>query len=231
MEHDPYTIYEKPKPFVSNATIVIVAVGCVGTLTMLILMFLGFVFFRQEQEVLANADHAEQNKNITEPVPETVQTIRLANYDFELPIGYELISDGKASEEKNVWRYRGEEKCHFIFAVLEDPKWDRFTSPPSNYAEALIPEMEGLNQEIGAELLAERVSPGGLPASSFRFFQRETFRGVEFTSLLVAMDRGTKVVMKFGGKYGSYHEGDENAVMPEHWRTCLLSLRRVLPGQ
>ena len=228
-QHDPYQVRTQSKPAISNAVIMIVAIASFGGLSSVLAMFLGFDAFSKKVETEIQLQSEEVVEE--EPLTPTEQTIQLSGYEFQLPIGYQLLSNEKTETGDVVVRYQGEENCHFIFAILEDPNWDRFTSPPAAYEDAVIPSIKGLDYELDAELLAQRVGVGGMPASLFQFYERETFRGIEFTYLLVAMHRGQKVVLKFGGKYKRYKEDVEFVEMPEHWRRYLMTLRPLLPNE
>lgn len=223
MQNDPYSRVTKPKPAIENFTIVVVALASFGALSALLLVVLGFdVFSRQIEEQKGLESKQELVKENTAPA---TQTITQEGYAFELPVAYELVSKQQNDDGDVVVRYAGEENCHFIFALLEDPSWDRFSSPPGDYANAVIPEIQGLDRKLDAELVAERLGVGGMAASLFQFYERETFRGIEFTYLLVAMNRGKKIVLKFGGKYKRYKEDVEFVEMPDHWRRYLMTLR------
>jgi hypothetical protein len=58
-------------------------------------------------------------------------------------------------------------------------------------------------------------------------YEKETYRVVTFTYFMVAMDPERKLVLKIAGKYGGYHEQDENITLPDHWYESLLTLRHV----
>lgn len=225
MQNDPYSHRTQSKPLVTNFTIIVVALSSFGALSGLLLTVLGFNAFSRHVEEESQSQSVQMDR--TEVAPSTEQTIRREGYAFELPADYQLVSDEKTDEGHRVLRYSGEDNCHFIFAILEDPSWDRFSSPPADYAAAVIPEIKGLDETLDAELIAQRLGVGGMAASLFQFYERETFRGIEFTYLLITMNRGQKIAMKFGGKYKRYKEDIEFVEMPEHWRRYLLTLRPV----
>lgn len=229
MKYDPYAHREPPKPLATNATIIIIGLAVLGTLSGVFMMTLGYDAFsdRLEEQREIAAEVIEEEK----VEPPTKQSVRYQGYAFDLPIGYQVVSEQTEDDGTVVVRYSGEDGCHFIFALLRREEWDRFTSPPSVYDDAIEPEIKGLDHALGTELLAQKVGAGGMPASFFQFYERETFRGIDFTYLLVAMHRGEKVMLKFGGKYNRLKEDVEFVEMPEHWRDCLLTLRPLLPGE
>lgn len=69
----------------------------------------------------------------------------------------------------------------------------------------------------------------GMSASLFRYYEKETYRGVTFTYYMVVMDRGRKLVLKFAGKYGGYKEKDDVIAWPDHWYDALMTLEHVRP--
>ena len=229
MPHDPYAIREKSEARFSNGLIAIVALACFGALSGILTIVLGFDFFSTyvESEVSDKSKDAIEQK-VEAP---TRQQIRHAEYTFDLPIDYRLVSEETRDNGDLIVRYKGEDGCHCIFSLLTNDQWDRFTNPPATYAEAVIPDIEGLDTELDAELLGQRLGVGGMAGTLFQFYERETFRGIDFTYLLVAMHQGNKLVMKFGGKYKRYSENEEFVIMPDHWREYLLTLRPLLPSE
>ena len=213
MPHDPYAIREKSEARFSNGLIAIVALACFGALSGILTIVLGFDFFSTYVE----SEVGDKSKDAIEQKVEapTRQQIRHAEYTFDLPIDYRLVSEET--------RDNGD--------LITNDQWDRFTNPPATYAEAVIPDIEGLDTELDAELLGQRLGVGGMAGTLFQFYERETFRGIDFTYLLVAMHQGNKLVMKFGGKYKRYSENEEFVIMPDHWREYLLTLRPLLPSE
>ena len=65
----------------------------------------------------------------------------------------------------------------------------------------------------------------------FRFYEKETFRGVVFTYYMVSMDRGKKLVLKVAGKYGNYSDTDSLINMPDHWYEAMQTLKRTGPAR
>ncbi|MGC6447271.1 MAG: hypothetical protein ACON5J_12665 [Rubripirellula sp.] len=226
MPHDPYYQRPTPEPVVSNLGIIVVAVASFVALACLVMLVLGVDLFTSKRQ--AQLQEKEEVRAAAETPPPTDQSVEHFGYTFKLPVDYAKVSEETSEEGQTVIRYSGEDGCHFIFALLTDPAWDRFTSPPAVYDEAVVPNIQGLDEALGSELLAQRIGVQGMPASLFQFYERETFRGIDFTYLLVAMHRGNKVMMKFGGKYNRYKEDVEFVNMPEHWREYLLTLKPPL---
>lgn len=229
MNYDPYANTQPPKPLATNATIIIIGLVVLGTISGVLMMTLGYDAFSshvEEQRDVAAAVNAEEKVE-----PPTEQSVRHHGYAFDLPLGYQLESEQTMDDGTVVVRYSGEDGCHFIFALLRREEWDRFASSPSVYDEAIEPGISGLDDALGSELLAQKLLVGDMSASLFQFYERETFRGINFTYLLVAMNRGEKVMLKFGGKYKRLKEDVEFVEMPEHWRDHLMTVRRLLPGE
>ena len=148
-------------------------------------------------------------------------------YSIILPSGFQQDSRREYENGNIVYRFRGEERCQMTFAVISDEALHRFSAPPQKYSDALVKSVPELSEGIDGDILAERVSADGMPATFFRFFEKETYRGVVFTYYMVAMDRGTKLVLKIAGKYGGYDENEKNIVMPDHWYDSMLTLRHI----
>ena len=140
-----------------------------------------------------------------------------------LPAGFKQESREETQRGYIVYRFRSEKGYKLTLAMI--PTKDRF--PPKDYSEALVKSVPELSQGIDAELQPTRFTVDGLQANVFFYYEKETYRGVTFTYLMVAMDSGRKLVLKFSGKYGGYHEQDESITPPDHWRDSLLSIRRV----
>ena len=76
-----------------------------------------------------------------ETPPPTDQSVE----HFGYPSNYPSITPRfpkRHEEGQTVLRYSGEDGCHFIFALITDPAWDRFTSPPAVYDEAVVPNIQ-----------------------------------------------------------------------------------------
>ena len=223
MPHDPYYQRPTPEPVVSNLGIIVVAVASFVALACLVMLVLGVDLFtskRQAQLQEKRRGACGSRSCLRLPTRVSNTSVTPSSYPSITP----KVSEETGEEGQTVLRYSGEDGCHFIFALITDPAWDRFTSPPAVYDEAVVPNIQGLDEALGSELLAQRIGVQGMPASLFQFYERETFRGIDFTYLLVAMHRGNKVMMKFGGKYNRYKEDVEFVNMPEHWREYLLTL-------
>ena len=148
-------------------------------------------------------------------------------YSIILPSGFQQASRKEYEGGNIVYRFHGEERCQMTFAVISDEALHRFSAPPQKYSDALVKSVPELSEGIDGDILAERVSADGMPATFFRFFEKETYRGVVFTYYMVAMDRGTKLVLKIAGKYGGYDENEKNIVMPDHWYDSMLTLKHI----
>ncbi len=142
-----------------------------------------------------------------------------------LPTGFKQESREETERGYIVYRFRSEEGYRFTLAIILDDSIDRFTMPPRDYSKALVKSVPELSQDIDAEIQPRRETVDGMPATVFHYYEKETYRGVTFTYLMVAMDRGKKLVLKIAGKYGGYHWQDDDIVLPDHWYDSLLTLR------
>lgn len=146
-------------------------------------------------------------------------------YSMELPTGFKQESREETERGYIVYRFRSDEGYRFTLAIIPDESIDRFTAPPQDYSKALVKSVRELSQGIDVEVQPRRVNVDGMKANVFYYWEKETYRGVTFTYLMVAMDRGRKLLLKFAGKYGGYHDQDEDIVLPDHWYDSLLTLR------
>lgn len=167
-----------------------------------------------------------------EVVPEeVVSKTKLAEfeegYTMMLPNGFKQASREETERGYVVYRFRSEEGYRFTLAIIPNESIDRFTTPPKDFSSAHIKSVRELSEGLDVEVQPMRVTADDMPASVFRYYEKETYRGVNFVYFMVAMDHGRKLVMKMAGKYGGYSEEDENITMPSHWYDALLTLRRV----
>lgn len=144
---------------------------------------------------------------------------------MELPPGFKQLSREETQRGYIVYRFRSEDGCKFTLAIIPNESTEQFTNPPKDLSEALIKSVPELSEGLDAELQPTRVTADLMPASMYRYYEKETYRGVTFTYFMVAIDRGTKLYAKFAGKYGGYRESDQDIIMPDHWYDSLLTLR------
>lgn len=204
---------------IGNDTIIITAASC---LIALILVFLSAIVWMSvskdtpERSVVAVQEEVE---------PEQERAMFREGYSIILPEGFEPQSREETEQGYVVYRFVGEESSSLTFAIVPDESIDRFTTPPQDVSEALVMSVPELSEGIDAKIQPKRVTVNGIRATEFFYHEEETYRGVTFTYLMVAMDRGRKLVLKIAGKYGSYESHEEIIEMPDHWHDSLMSLR------
>ena len=148
-------------------------------------------------------------------------------YSMVMPDGFKKVSQNKTERGYIVYRFQHKDGCRFTFAIIPDKSVDRFTALPKDYSQTLVKSIPELSQDIEGEVDPVPISISGMSATLFRFYEKETYRGVVFTYLMVVMDRDRKLVLKFGGKYGGYREDDEVIDMPDHWEEALSTFRHI----
>lgn len=148
-------------------------------------------------------------------------------YSIVLPAGFKQESREETERGDIVYRFRSDEGYRFTLAIIPDESIDRFTNPPQSLSEALVKSVPELSEGFDVEIQPMRITADRMRATVFFYYEKETYRGVTFTYVMVAMDRGRKLVLKIAGKYGGYHEQDENINLPDHWHDSLLTLRHV----
>lgn len=147
-------------------------------------------------------------------------------YSMVLPIGFKQESKEETERGYIVYRFRSDEGYKFTFAIIPDESIGRFTNPPNDLSRALVKSVPELSEGVDGEVPPQRVTADGMAATVFRYYETETYRGVTFTYLMVALDPGRRLVLKFAGKYGGYSEQDEDIMMPDHWYDSFITLRR-----
>ncbi|MAI74079.1 MAG: hypothetical protein CMM01_24710 [Rhodopirellula sp.] len=211
---------------ISNNTIVISAILCLGVLILVVGTTLVIsAFFFESTDI--NSTEKPNQPTAKEAIPT----------DFNE--GYSLIIPPDFGDKRRretelgdvVYTYTGNDGCKLTFALINDDTLDRFSSPPTNYADALIQRIPELSTAIDGDVAPERVSVNGMPSVMFRFYEKETYRGVIFTYYMVSMDRGKKLALKIAGKHGKYSDGDANINMPNQWYDAMLTLKRTGPAR
>lgn len=147
-------------------------------------------------------------------------------YSITLPDGFEQESREKTDRGYTLYRFRNAKGFRFTLAIIPSESTTRYTNPPSDFADAIVPSIPELSQGAGADVQPSRETLQGMPATVFRFYEKETFRGVNFIYHMVALDRDRKLVLNFTGKYGDYGDNDEIIAMPNEWYESLLTLHR-----
>ncbi|MCP4943839.1 MAG: hypothetical protein GY924_17920 [Planctomycetaceae bacterium] len=224
----PVQPYKRPDQAVrndsiSNNTIVIAAILCLGGLIFVIATTL--VISKVFYEPPSALTEAEEAKTETPKAP--VVTEFKEGYSMILPSGFGRQTRRETAAGDTVYTFTGENGCKLTFALINDDSLDRFSSPPKTYPASLIQHIPELSTGIDGEVAPERVTVGGMPTVLFRFYEKETYRGVVFTYYMVSLDRGKKLALKVAGKHGNYSEGDSNINMPDHWYDAMLTLKRT----
>lgn len=163
----------------------------------------------------------------SEPKPQL--TSFQEGYCMAMPTGFKEISRSETDRGYIVYRYQHQDGCKFTFAIIPDESVDRFTALPKDYSKTLVKSVPELSQDIEGEVDPVPISISGMSAKLFRFYEKETYRGVLFTYLMFVMDRDRKLVLKFAGKYGGYREDADLIEMPDHWEDALSTFRHIRP--
>ncbi|MDG2223977.1 MAG: hypothetical protein P8L85_21535 [Rubripirellula sp.] len=206
-------------PSISNDLIIYTAIIC---LFILILLIVASMVFRRVMADPVEATVAEV------PSETAIAATRFEfdeGYSIMLPLEFKELSRQETERGYAVYRFQDGEGCRFTAAIIPNEAYSRMTSPPRDYAKALIKSVPELSEGVDGDVQPTRVTVGSLPATIFRFYEKETYRGVNFTYHMVVMDRGKKLVLRFAGKYGGYSERSESITMPDHWYDSLLTLK------
>ncbi len=211
---------------ISNNTLVIAAVVCLGVLVLVIGTTLLFSrIFSEEPKAAAAEEKLKQATNLP------VVTEFKEGYSMILPSGFGNQTRRENAVGDIIYTFTGEDGCKCSFALINDDTLDRYSSPPKTYQTALIPHIPEFSNAVDGEVPSERVNVNGMPTVLFRFYEKETFRGVVFTYYMITMDRGKKIAVKVAGKHGNYSDGDSNISMPDHWYEAMLTLQRTGPAR
>lgn len=226
----PVQPYKRPDQAVrndsiSNNTIVIAAILCLGGLIFVIATTL--VISKVSYEPTSALTEAEKAKAETPKAP--VVTEFKEGYSMILPSGFGKKTRRETEAGDTVYTFTGENGCKLTFALIKDDTLSRYSSPPKTYPASLIPHIPELSTGIDGEVAPERFTVGGMPTVLFRFYEKETYRGVVFTYYMVSMDRGQKLALKVAGKHGNYSESESNIIMPNQWYDAMLTLQRTGP--
>ena len=209
-------------PSISNRSIFVTAVSCLLALILIIGTAILISRWMQPQPPVPIEEA------VREPEPPEVEAVYFQEgYSIVPPDGFELESREETEDGVIIYRFRGEERCQLTFAIIPDESIDRFTPTPTDYSETVIDSIPELSQDIDGEVAPIRDLVEGMSANIFRFYEKETYRGVRFTYLLVATEPGKKLILKIEGKHGGYHENDTDIAMPEHWLDALKTFRIV----
>lgn len=213
-------------PSISDNAIIITAASCLGVLVLLGGAAALWMYLTEEPPTASvESVEAEKDRQLT-----TQRTVFQEGYSMILPSGFKQESREETDRGYTVYRFSGEDRCHLTFAIVPDKKIYRYTKVPDKPAEARVPGVPELNEGMDVDAGPTRTSLGGMGAGVFRYYEKETWRGVNFTYLMVVMDNGRKLIIKIAGKHGRYSEKDENIIMPSHWYQSLLTFRREHPN-
>ncbi len=207
---------------ISNNAIVISAILCLGGLTLVVVSTLiTSKLLQKSAEITVSEDSAQQ------AAESPVVTEFKEGYSMILPLGFSGQNRRETEAGYIIYTVSGDNGCKLSFALINDDTLGRFASPPKTYKDSLIQRIPELSTDIEGEVAPERISINGLPSVLFRFYEKETFRGVVFTYYMVSMDRGKKLVLKIAGKHGNYSDQDLNINMPDQWYDAMLTLKRT----
>jgi hypothetical protein len=212
---------------ISNNLIVVTAVLCVFGLILLVgIATLANHLMKRPTEIAAAEAEAEIEEVIESGPP--MQRVEFQEgYFIMLPAGFKQESREVTEKDYIVYRFRTEQGYRFTFAIIPDETSDRYSTPPNTYSDALVKSVPELSQDTAGVTQPRRVMADVMRASLFHFYEKETYRGVNFTYYLVAMDEGKRLALKISGKYGGYREDDPDIIPPDHWRDSLLTLGRI----
>jgi hypothetical protein len=210
---------------ISNAAIGIAAILCFGGLLLVIsvTLIIGKVFYESEDNALSS----EQNQVDSAAQPSVSEFEE--GYSFMLPAGFGKRTRRETADGDVVYGFSGEDGCTLTFAIFDDKSTDSLylPSPPKTYAEAIVKSVPELDHQIDGEIQPVHFSLDGMPGVFFRFYEKETYRGVVFTYYMVAVDRGKKLVLKTSGKHGKISELSKSIQMPSHWYDAMMTLRHL----
>ena len=220
----PFPVHAAPKDQISNHTIIVTAVSCVAGLFVLIAisMLISALTRRSPEPV------AEAVEEVTGPA--MTRTVFAEGYSIMLPSGFKQESRDTTERGYTIYRFRTDEGYRFVLAVIPNDSIERWMSPPNEYSKALIKSVPEFSEGVEGDVQPRRINANGMTANIFQYYEKETYRGINFVYYMVAMDRGKKVVLKFYGKYGGYSEEAEFFDPPDHWYDALLTLRPTPPG-
>lgn len=206
-------------PSISNDAIILTAVICLFVLVLVI------VTSAVISLVTADPSEAAVSEVPTETAVAATRFVFDEGYSIMLPLEFKQLSRQESERGYAVYRFQDGEGCRFTTAIIPNEAYSRMTSPPRDYAKALVKSVPELSEGVDGDVQPTRVTVGSLPATIFRFYEKENYRGVNFTYHMVVMDRGKKLVLRFAGKYGGFSETAENITMPDHWYDALLTLK------
>lgn len=213
-----------PRNEISNHTIIVTALSCLAGLIILICLSMALsALTRKSDEPVAEA--------VEEPVgPKLNEVAFPEGYTIKLPDGFMQQSREITERGYTVYRFQSAEGYQFILVIIPNEAIQRWMSPPNEYAKALVKSIPEFSEAVEGDVQPRRVNLNGMTANIFQYYEKETYRGINFTYYMVAMDRGKKAVARFSGKYGGYSEEAEVFDMPDHWFDSLLTLQSSSPG-
>lgn len=209
--------------WMGNESLIITAASCL----LCVMIVVGIVILtRAYTEPVATEEAVATVEDIE---PEAPRTFFKEGYSIELPDGFKRQSREKLEEGVTVYRFETEKGYRFTMAIIPDESVDRFSHPPDDLSGALFDGVKDLRYGPKADLKPSKVIVDSMGASIFRYYERETFRGITFTYVMAVLDPGKKLILRFSGRYGGFHEDEENFEMPSHWYESLKSFEKGIP--
>ena len=157
--------------------------------------------------------------------PNTTRVEFQEGYSMQIPVGCKQESRQEMEQGPVVYRFRRGHEFAVTVAIIQDETIDRFSRPPKQLRKAYVKGVPELVLDVAADVQPKQITINGMRAVMFRFYERETYRGVKFTYFMVALDQGNKLVLNFHGRYGDQEADDENIQWPHLWYESLLTLR------
>ena len=228
--NQPVPPYKRNDPTARNDSISNNAIGIAAILSFgfLLLVIVGTLIiskvFDDPADTDVIADQAGEQTSTKSLVAEFEE-----GYSFTLPAGFGQKTRRETADGDVVYGFSGADGCKLTFAIFDDDSSDSLylPTPPKTYAEAVVKSVPELNHQIDGEIQPEHFSLDGMPGVIFRFYEKETYRGVVFTYYMVALDRGKKLVLKTSGKHGKISELAKSVQMPDDWYDAMMTLRHL----
>ncbi len=214
---------EPKKDEITNNAIAIAAILCFGFLLILITVTLIFSRYFSDPSNPELSEGQDKIQNLAEPV----QTSFDEGYSMVLPDGFGQKTRRVADEDEVIYNFIGPDACKLTFVIIKDENEGSLYLPklPKTYQEAVIERIPELKHTVEGDIQPNSFSVDGMPGVLFKFFEKETFRGVDFTYYMIAYDRDTKLAMKISGKHGKISERASSIDMPDHWEDAMMTLK------
>ncbi len=211
----------KPSKYSDKAILYTAVASVLGLIVVVGALIIKDLVAEPEQEVAETAEVQD----------ETAATTQMAyfneGYSVELPRGFNDPTKEINNRGYTIYRRQTKEGYQFTLAFIPSSTTTRISIPPNDLSKASFRSVRGLEVDPNLKVEGKRVSIDGMPAVIFRYHERETYRGINFTYYMLAMGEGRKIAAKFSGRYNGYDEDEEDITEPNEWYDSLLSIRTV----